>query len=419
MNQPSERIRPQGMAILTDTVFLYALQAMNMVVPILYLPHLARLLGPSDFGTLMTALAMATYGCSLVEYGYALVGSRFVALNVSNSVALNRYIVASVLTRFILFCPVMLIALVCAACFVSADGAVTLTLIAMLMPLGSVLLMNWVYQGIGQLPFASLTTLLVRLLLSIPLFVMNSGPQALLWSALFVASPTLIASVIMLVDLRRRGYVDAFGSDLTSVKVHLRDGKSVFVATIATGLYTQGASIMLGIFSATSAVGIYAVGEKIRNAIVALIGPISQILYPRINQQLAKQQSAQLYLKAALLVQVGGVAAICLVLFVFMPEIVARLFSSAYLGAVPVARILVMTPALIALDNVLGVLYMMPRGMDAALKRVHLTIAVLALPAFIICSHRFGTIGIASAVLAASSLTPGLMLLIIIRQRRR
>jgi len=404
-------------SVITSTALLYGMQLLTMFVPLLYLPRLATLLGPVDFGILMLALAIVGYIYNVVDYGYGLVGSRYVSINNSNLSALDRYLTAALCTRLMLFVCMAVIVVPVVAIFAREKLAVTCCL-AMLLPLGNVVLVTWFYQGVGKLAYATSVLVMARLVAILPLFLMRSNVNELYWAAFFITIPSLVAGIVLLMNLHRCGYLRELKLYPGDVAMHLHEGKSVFIASVSTSIYTQGAMITVGIIATPAAVSIYAIGDKIRAAVVALIGPISQVIYPRMTTWMNDGKKGSSYFKFALIFQVGGIAAICIILLLSLPIIVQKAFGSQYMGAIKVAQILVVTPIFVALDNVLGVLYLMPRRMDVALKAIHGTVAAFALPAFIATSILSGPNGVALAVLFAACVVPLLMLFRIMQARK-
>ena len=58
---------------------LYVVRAANQLLPLIVIPYLARVLGPSGWGLVAFAQAFAMYGIITVEYGFEFSGTRAVA----------------------------------------------------------------------------------------------------------------------------------------------------------------------------------------------------------------------------------------------------------------------------------------------------------------------------------------------------
>src|SRR4030095_2048062 len=84
--------------------------------------------------------------------------------------------------------------------------------------------------------------------------------------------------------------------NLRSAVRALRLGWTMFLFRSLVSLYTAGNTLILGLFAPSQIVAYYAGGEKISKALVGLLTPINQALYPRLSYltQHDKGQAARL-----------------------------------------------------------------------------------------------------------------------------
>jgi PST family polysaccharide transporter len=66
----------------------------------------------------------------------------------------------------------------------------------------------------------------------------------------------------------------------------LRTGASMFLFRSAVSLYTTANALILGLFASATSVGYYAGAEKITRALLGVLSPVSQAVYPRLNNLL-------------------------------------------------------------------------------------------------------------------------------------
>src|SRR4051812_12381512 len=70
--------------VLQNVVALYGVQAGRKLIPLISIPYLARVLGPSGWGTVAFAMAMAEFLVIIVEFGFNISATREVARNRDN-----------------------------------------------------------------------------------------------------------------------------------------------------------------------------------------------------------------------------------------------------------------------------------------------------------------------------------------------
>ena len=90
---------------------LYGVQVANYLLPLLMLPYLARVLGPSGFGVLAVGQSLAQYFSLVVEYGYSLSATREVAQHRDDPSRLARILSGVLGARLFLGLIVTLLAL--------------------------------------------------------------------------------------------------------------------------------------------------------------------------------------------------------------------------------------------------------------------------------------------------------------------
>ncbi len=71
--------------VLHDIASVYGVQFANYLLPLVTVPYLARVLGPSSWGLVAMAQAFAMYGSLVIEYGFVFSATRQIATAASRS----------------------------------------------------------------------------------------------------------------------------------------------------------------------------------------------------------------------------------------------------------------------------------------------------------------------------------------------
>ncbi|HEY5492349.1 MAG TPA: oligosaccharide flippase family protein, partial [Gemmatimonadaceae bacterium] len=70
---------PGGLFLAKNAGALFVGQAVGLVVPLLTIPYLARVLGPTGWGPVLAAQALGNWLLLVLEFGFELSGTRAVA----------------------------------------------------------------------------------------------------------------------------------------------------------------------------------------------------------------------------------------------------------------------------------------------------------------------------------------------------
>jgi O-antigen/teichoic acid export membrane protein len=197
-----------------------------------------------------------------------------------------------------------------------------------------------------------------------------------------------------------------------------REGWHVFISTAAVSLYTTTNSVLLGFLAGNVTLGYFGAADKIRNAAQALIGPLSNALYPRVNALFAEDAAkAYALVRKALYSMSAIMLAISAMLWAGAPLIVRLAMGPQYAPAVDVLRWMAFVPLLVSLNNVLGLQMMLPLGMKKKFSEILLGSGVFNVALLVPLAIRLGAQGAAMSVLATEVLVTGCMALYLIRKR--
>jgi PST family polysaccharide transporter len=179
----------------------------------------------------------------------------------------------------------------------------------------------------------------------------------------------------------------------------LRRSLATFIPRNASLLFTVGNAFLLSLFAPPVVVAYYAGADRICRAIVGLLTPASEAVYPRISH-LAQRSTMEARRLARLAAVVVGTVAVLMgaALFVLAPYLVRTLLGPGFESSVPVLRIFAILPPAFALRNVLGIHWMLPLDMERPLNAIMVAAGLLNILLTILVAPRLGEIGVAWVV---------------------
>jgi polysaccharide transporter, PST family len=228
-------------------------------------------------------------------------------------------------------------------------------------------------------------------------FLFVHGP-ADAWRALAVQALASLVSLLVSLAVASR-IADVRIPERRAVVQALRSSVSTFVPRNASLLYTVGNTFLLGFFVRPEIVGFYAGADRICRAIVGLLAPASEAVYPRISHIALRSRTRALHLaRLSALVMVTIGLAMGAMLYLIAPSLVPALLGRDYNAAVAPLRILSLLPPLVAVRNVLAIHWMLPLDLERQLNAVVLTCGAINIALAVIVAPRFGGVGMAWVV---------------------
>lgn len=382
---------------------LYGLQVADYVVPMATLSYLARVLGQDAWGEVLYAQGFALWLTLLFEYGFQLSTTREVARCAGDREQLAG-IISGVAGASALLTAASIGAALAAQLLIAAFRDRPLYLwLAWAIAFTSGVRPVWYFLGREKMEWPSFWNGVSRIAGAAALFVFVRSADDAYWVLIL----QLITSGAVLAAMWQRVYreVPFPKPDLAAALATLGKGWRLFLFRSAVSLYTTANTVLLGWFVPAKGVTAYAAPERLIKAGQGLIWPASQALYPRMSRLAGNDLAAAAKMaRMALAVIGGGGLAAGAITALGAPWIVRLLFGAGYEDAVPVLRVLAMLLPLVAASNVLGIQWMLPRGMDEAFNRIILTAGFVNLVLACVLAPALGAYGMALAVVLAETL---------------
>jgi PST family polysaccharide transporter len=381
---------------------LTGLQIATYVVPVLTVPYLARVLGPTEWGKVAFGQALGFCLAIVVEFGFVYSASRDIARHRNDRSELAK-IASSVLgAKIALSALVTMAALALQQVLPRFALSPAFVWGAILWALAQGFSVVWYFQGVEKLPLASSVETVGKIFGTLLIFVFVRNPTHSWKVLLILGSTTLVADIINLALMYSEVALEFPRPE--AVISHLRAGSTLFLFRAAITSYTAGNAFLLGLAWPASTVAYFAGPEKITRALLGLLSPISQVLYPRVSYLLRcnPREAFQLARKGFVVMACAG-SLMAISVYLFAPLMIRLFLGHQYIQAVPVLRILALLPPLIAVNTAMGLQWMLPLGLEKSYTRVLLYAGALNLLVAASLGLRFAHIGMAWTVVGSET----------------
>lgn len=375
------------------------LQGVNIIVPFLTVPYVTRIFGASNYGIFAVALNWVTYFQMIVEYGFDLSATRRVVRVADDPMKLGGLVSAVVFARLLLVAICLAVTGVLAVTCAATGEQLGCMIVLFSMLVGIALQLNWLFLGLQDMKFITVATALARVASAVLIVLMvNRADQLLLYS--FLYSFTFLLSGVLTQTFAWKKYRVCFAPiSLRDVCEAFKDGFPLFLSNAASKIISNVGVTVLSVFQTAALVGSYSVALKIPQIINMMFSPVSQALYPRVNEECLRSKSrAKRYVLKLAIPVIGGFAVCLSVIVLLRRPLVGFLFGEDYLSCADTLIPLSIWVILGVVNNFLGVQLLIPFGYQDLYSKLILADSILSLVLNITLGAAFGAEGVASAV---------------------
>ena len=361
--------------VVSNLCSLYASEGLKFLIPVILVPYLTRTLGPGMWGVVAIGSSYGMLLDRIIQYGFALSGTRDVSAHAKDSEALGR-IVAGVQGSKLLLVAAAAVITVGARYLVPTFRAYpSMAWGGLFFGVANGVSFYWYFQGSERLALCALLDTIGRLTGLVLIFVFVRGPEDG-GAVLFCRAAALgVADLGSLVLMYR--HVPFRLPRASSVAQAFRDGFACFLTRFTGGFASSANVFLLGFLAEPAVVGLYAVAEKIAIAAIQGASVLNQVLFPRVMR--AAHEGFEAYCaywrKAAILILGMGSVASATVFFA-APFVVPILFKETIREAVVLTQVLAVAPLFAATANLLTLLGLIAFRRDRDFFIVILTAAV-------------------------------------------
>lgn len=390
--------------VLENIISLSSLQIAGYLLPLITLPYLVRVLGPERYGLIAFATALVFYFVILTNYGFNLSATREISICREDPGKVSEIFSSVLFIKFMLMLLSFLILTVVVLGVEQFRAEWLVYFFSFGMVVGNVLFPVWFFQGIEKMKYITVLNVLAQAIFTVSVFIFIRTTADYLYVPLINSVGFLVAGLLGLRIALKDYHIQLKIPDGELFKHHLQEGWHIFLSSAAVTLYTTSNIFILGVLTNNVVVSYYAVAEKVVLAVLGLLNPLSQALFPHISRVVDESHKKGVqFLRKITKIMIGIGLSLSLLLFVFSPLIVNILFGDQYTPAIMVLRILAFLPLIVGLSNVFGIQTMIPLNYERALSRIVLAAGGINILLALVLVPLFQEVGTALSFLTAET----------------
>ena len=386
--------------LLSNFFSLSSLQVASYIFPLITLPYLVRVLGPSKYGLVAFAQAFIGYFQILTNYGFGLSATREISIHRDNEEKVAE-IFSSVLTIQLLLALISFI-IMFAIVFIfkkfSKDWL--LYFFSFGLVIGNVLFPVWFFQGIERMRYITILNVISKFIFTGAIFIFirtqADYPYVPLISAIGIILSGIFGFWIIFKSIKVKFKLPS----IINIKYQLKEGWHIFISTVAISLYTISNTFILGLFASSEIVGYYASAEKIIMAVRGLLMPLYNSAYPYLSKLLHDSKEKGLKFINKMTFFTGLLTLIIsLCLYFFSGIIIGIIFGDKYDKSIEIIKILSFFPFVTNFGIIFGGLTTLNLGYKSAYSKILIFAGLInTLLAFVLAPYYAGE-GVATALM--------------------
>lgn len=392
--------------------FIYNLifQIVTLCLPLITVPYTSRVLGREGVGLYSYTLSITQYFIIIGTLGMSLYGNRAIAYVRDNKKELSKTFWAILVLR-ILTTTISLIMYLSIFCLNNENKI--MYLIQALNILAATIDISWLYMGLEDFRKTVTRGLVVKILCVLSIFIFVREQSDLWIYTLINALMLVLGNGFMWLYLPKA--VDKTKITFKDMKIHLIPTLQMFIPQIAIQVYAVLDKTMLGILATKGDVGIYEQSQKIVKIVGGLVTSLGVVMLPRMSNTFANDDKKKMneYLNKSLIFVSYMSIPMFIGLAAISNEFVPWFFGEDFLQVRYIMMILTPILFFIAINNVLGVQYLLPTNRTKEYTIAVSTGAITNIIFNFLLIPKYKVLGACIATLMAELIVPVVELIIL------
>ncbi len=307
---------------LTNSIYLYFLKAVNMLVALIVLPYLVKVLGVDLYGLVSFSQVFVAFFLIFVDFGFELSAVSLISSNSGDKKKISEIFSSVIFLKLIILFIVFAIFCILVFSFDELYKNYDLHFLMFGYVIGQGLFPSWVFQGLQEMRYIAFINALVKVLFLISILVLINEPgDYIKYPILYSLGYLLILPFSFVFINKKFGVKFSWVSRKDLIKV-FKYSSHFFWSRLAVTIYDGGGLLFIGLVFSDMITGSYAIADKIRKVITSLYSPISQALYPYMT----KYKNISMYKKVFSFIVLFNIFSLCIG-FYFAPEFLTLVFG--------------------------------------------------------------------------------------------
>lgn len=307
----------------------------NYITPLLSLSYLIKTLGLQSFGLLSTALSLAFFFGSIVDFGFEILGVKTISQKKFFLSECNKIFSTIIVWKAIIFLMLLVLYFLIIVSISSFRLNQNLFLICTGVFLSRVFIMDWFFQGLEKMGYIVITNTIANSIYLLGIFWTVHSSEELHLVVLFKSLGLIFASVLSFCIAVSK-FKLKFNLNVFENKIFLKESTHIYLSVLASSLLQNTPVILISSIFNLYITGLYSSIEKIISFGKQILHTTNLAFFPQLSEAYNDNKKSFLILwkkQTVLLFGLSFILAIALVLFkteIFMLLSINQALDSAY-----------------------------------------------------------------------------------------
>lgn len=260
---------------------------MSIIFPLITFPYASRILGVDNLGKVQYCNSIISYFSLISTLGISIYAVREGSKYKDSPSKLNKFckeilLINSISTAFAytVFCIFMI--------FFFKYSYYMLMIVCSFTLFFNTYSIEWLYQIKEDYKYISIRAFVIQIISLLFLFIFVKTPSDYVkYAFIYIISSS---GNFIFNFWNSRKYIKLFKKTDIEIKKHIRPIVTIFGVSLASSIYMNLDTVMLGAMKGTVAVGLYAAAVKISQVVKTLINAFSNVLFPRLSNYLGNNK---------------------------------------------------------------------------------------------------------------------------------
>lgn len=372
-------------------------QLLMIIAPLITIPHVSRVLGPTGVGGYSYTYSVAYYFVLFATLGMAQYGVRLIAQAGDNRRKRSESFWSAWAAQIIAGMPAICFYVLYMVC----ERAGIIGILWSFWVVSAVIDVSWLYFGVEEFRMPTIRSFITKII-GIIIILVFCRNKADLWAYVLGVSLPFFLNALMLLPFIGN-YVDFVKPEWLEIKAHFIPNLRLFAPVIAMGVYMSFNKILLGKISGLEQTGYYEYADKIVRMPLSVVTALGTVMLPHMTVKFnsGDHEGALKILDISLWAVVVSAIGMMFGIIAVSPELVPVFLGDGYGPCVYVIPLVALALPFLSASNVLGVQFLLPTCNDRKYSGSVWCGAIVNVVACLLLLKPFGAYGAAVATVLA------------------
>jgi len=277
-----KKIYTNNKLLFSNFTYLWILQFVRIIIPIILIPILINNLGLNKYGMIIFSQTVISYLMMIINFGFEMSATKQISIHRNNIDKISEIVSAVLIIQILFFLIIGIIYFFILNFIFFNNPYFLLFSFSFLFILQELFLPIWYFQGLEKMKFITIIDVISRLVSFVFIILFINNPEDYLLVPIFRFFGIIIAGSISIYIIYFKDKIKLKFIRLEKIYFYLKESSLFFVSKISNIINERTNLLLLGLFVSMNSVVFYDFMNKIISAINLIFGTLVKVLYPHI-----------------------------------------------------------------------------------------------------------------------------------------